>query len=652
VATLKSIVGPRPLAVTEVGYSNSEFSEEESARNLSWERKFFGDAGFEIVSAYGINDGPSTQTIDHYGFRRFDGTWKPQAETFPAGVAVNPPQPVDPPKEQSGVITTLRASTGHYVCAESGGGREVVVDRPAAAEWEQWGIHKHEDGTVSLQAYNGQFLIAGNDGYTVLATSPNQDAWERFTVEVRDDRIVCFKTAHGTYLQAIDGGGAGSRLVQVPDGEGQPGEWEFFESSTKFWTPAFSVCRRPLVGPLRVQDKKFRDDTGYRRVFFDSDFNLLRKLKYEPDRYFQSLEEACVAGYQGTRQFVSVGGWMDFWAPDYGVYPITFNAWYHSPASGMLRPAALGRRIIGWSDFDDLWRQNLREHRKRGLRIVVSFGDCQIITPFEHTEIELHERVARIAAEEGGSAVIAGWEIANEYPQNYPTGGSTTSVERMGRVIAAVRKILPDVIFMQGAALSEEPEQLYLSSKYGEACSQHTTRQPVEMCFKRTFGLWNWEGKAPIPYFHKPFCMMEPAGPNVGPRDGVGDDMYAPWDNPGDILGLYALHMCLGFWSNFFTGADVRGTGTAGDAWGYDELPALFDQIFPEDIATWDHASDGRGGIMYFFKGKDFRAPTHRSWDTHPPRPIANWTFHQGDRVLHGTGNPPSGSGVLVGTFV
>jgi hypothetical protein len=67
-----------------VGYHNAPggFSEEQTAENLTWERQFFSRHGFRIVSAYQINDGPSDEAIDHYGFRRLDGTWKPVASVF------------------------------------------------------------------------------------------------------------------------------------------------------------------------------------------------------------------------------------------------------------------------------------------------------------------------------------------------------------------------------------------------------------------------------------------------------------------------------------------------------------------------------------------------------------------------------------------
>jgi hypothetical protein len=89
VRMLRNIVGfKRPLACTEVGYHDGPggSTEETVATNMMWERKFFSDEGFEICSAYNINDGTGTEPIDHYGFRRLDGSWKPVAYAFTQGV--------------------------------------------------------------------------------------------------------------------------------------------------------------------------------------------------------------------------------------------------------------------------------------------------------------------------------------------------------------------------------------------------------------------------------------------------------------------------------------------------------------------------------------------------------------------------------------
>ena len=85
VQNLRRIVGNRPLAVTEVGYHQNEWTEAEAAANMAWERKFFAEQGFDFVIGYQLNDGPpeNTDYEAHFGFRRFNSMeWKPVAEAF------------------------------------------------------------------------------------------------------------------------------------------------------------------------------------------------------------------------------------------------------------------------------------------------------------------------------------------------------------------------------------------------------------------------------------------------------------------------------------------------------------------------------------------------------------------------------------------
>jgi len=98
-----------------------------------------------------------------------------------------------------------------------------------------------------------------------------------------------------------------------------------------------------------------------------------------------------------------------------------------------------------------------------------------------------------------------------------------------------------------------------------------------------------------------------------------------------------------------FQGPPVRALAPLESEWGFTELPALFAQWLPEDIATWDHGSAQRGGIEYYWRGNDFRTFTHVEWSNAPPRPIAQWTCYPSGQS--GIGTPPAMTGLLVGTF-
>jgi hypothetical protein len=80
VERLKSIVGDRPLALTEIGYNADEWDEEQQAMFMDWERAFWKKHGFEIAIAYQINSS-ATET---YGFRNADGTWRQMTEAWTA----------------------------------------------------------------------------------------------------------------------------------------------------------------------------------------------------------------------------------------------------------------------------------------------------------------------------------------------------------------------------------------------------------------------------------------------------------------------------------------------------------------------------------------------------------------------------------------
>ena len=84
----------------------------------------------------------------------------------------------------------LRADNGQYVCAEGGGGGEVVANRDKAQEWETLALELNEgrfrgDSRIALRAYNGQYVCAeGGGGGEVVANRDKAQEWETFTVEL------------------------------------------------------------------------------------------------------------------------------------------------------------------------------------------------------------------------------------------------------------------------------------------------------------------------------------------------------------------------------------------------------------------------------------------------------------------------------------
>lgn len=98
-----------------------------------------------------------------------------------------------PPPFDHGSKVTLRAYNGMYVCAENGGGAEVNANRILAFGWEAFSI-VHTDGSggeitngqsVAFQAANGQYVCAeGGGGGEVVANRDAIGPWETFTIEI------------------------------------------------------------------------------------------------------------------------------------------------------------------------------------------------------------------------------------------------------------------------------------------------------------------------------------------------------------------------------------------------------------------------------------------------------------------------------------
>src|ERR687898_292541 len=88
----------------------------------------------------------------------------------------------------------LRAYNGQYVCAEDGGGGEVVANRDKAQEWEAFTVERgpgrrgrgnvRTGDSIALRAYNGQYVCAEDGGgREVVANRDRAQEWETFTVE-------------------------------------------------------------------------------------------------------------------------------------------------------------------------------------------------------------------------------------------------------------------------------------------------------------------------------------------------------------------------------------------------------------------------------------------------------------------------------------
>ncbi len=83
----------------------------------------------------------------------------------------------------------LQSANGMYVCAEHGGGHEVVANRNWIEGWETFSFIDLGNGRVALQAANGSYVCAEHGGgHEIVANRPAINGWETFTLVQADNR--------------------------------------------------------------------------------------------------------------------------------------------------------------------------------------------------------------------------------------------------------------------------------------------------------------------------------------------------------------------------------------------------------------------------------------------------------------------------------
>jgi hypothetical protein len=374
------------------------------------------------------------------------------------------------------------------------------------------------------------------------------------------------------------------------------------------------VNAKPLVGPLRVVNHLFCDDTGPRRVFFASFFAALRMLKDDPGRFAKELDSIASAGYQGLRVFWAVGGYEDFWG-GWEVAPVTFTQ-------------QRGTLVQGWPNYDEVFVTLLAACQARGLRLALTTGDVQYLFPDPAVELAQHQQTARLVAEHGGANVVSSWEVVNEDFVNYPVHGDA-AFARMRAVARAVKAILPDVLVSTtNVNASQEPTEFAQAAVNSDCVHIHGMRSPGDRAIDRALHGVAW-GEGQNQYRPYPVWQMEPASA-VCDHGGCTDPILSH----AELFGLYAIHQITGQASTFFQGNAVTPTNTPlADVWGFKEFPALFTRYFPQDIGTWEHGYAHQGSILWWWNDTQAATVTAEGWDYTPAVSLRESTVIIGDAI-------------------
>ncbi len=81
---LKAACAGLPYLVSEFGYPTVDgLTEAQQAERITQEWHFWAEEGAEVAILFQVNDGPDNTREHRYGIRRFDGSWKPSADTVP-----------------------------------------------------------------------------------------------------------------------------------------------------------------------------------------------------------------------------------------------------------------------------------------------------------------------------------------------------------------------------------------------------------------------------------------------------------------------------------------------------------------------------------------------------------------------------------------
>lgn len=250
----------------------------------------------------------------------------PDPEPEPPEPEPEPPQPEPEPEPEPPIPETVsfRTSTGVHLTAEDGGAPEgtMVGVRPGglltarsetADAWQTFTLIRLAGGIVALQSSNGFYLCAENGGgRELVARSDVIGPWETFLPvhgegagdPDKGDTWVGLRTVDGWYVHAYPDGSVDAKSLAVF-------AEETFVSSVSLFPPPVPHPEPPDFGPvlrgqIRVDNRMFRAaDGGYFRIVGAS---CLSPLRPGAD-YLPALDEIAGLGFNMVRVFCGALPW-------------------------------------------------------------------------------------------------------------------------------------------------------------------------------------------------------------------------------------------------------------------------------------------------------------------------------------------------------
>lgn len=462
--------------------------------------------------------------------------------------------------------TTLQTASGHFVCAEEGGGREVNATRTVAAEWETFEVERRDNDRIALRT-SGGFYIGTDHSGAVHAKATAVGEWEEWEAVAgeRDGSTALFQPFFGTYLGAVEGGGdelyADSEAVH---------DWESFDASADLINPPVPEPgpgpALRIVGPLRTAGMAIIDSVGQlvkpkilHAMFLFSDW-----VHDHKDRVRAELEHAVdlPVPYDGIRFCDHLGYYSPPWN---GMEIGPFS--YRNRAGGLVDPTP---------DYYGKLEEFLNVVRSYGLGVHHSRGD---LNGLNVNQIFRHiEDVARVQRNVGLDMILLN-EACNEAWQNMPAtaplvetlkamcsrmpketlkASSAANDDYGGETEEAAREYLVDIAYKHGYRGGETGNRL----GHIHAFAYETLK---------ALGVAGWEG--------------EPAGPSEGVTVGREDSIEGVC-----LMGIQMAAFSQG--ATYMSGAGVFGRQPIWIMPGYAEWPRGI-ELLPHDVMTFDKIMHG-----------------------------------------------------------
>jgi hypothetical protein len=576
VDTLKEIVGARPLAVTEVGYHDDQWTEAEVADNMAWERQFFAAHGFEICSAYQINDGPPDGGPEaHYGFRRLDGHWKPVAFAF----AETQFPPLD------GLVITLQSHHARYLAVPVN--QVALANREGAGAWEQFQVERLDLDHVALRSWQWHYLTAELDD-TVRARATGIGPWETWTLHTAEDGHIAFESHHGRFLTAELDGTVRARATRI-------GPWEEWISDPPDWwaNPAPAANPNRLQGELVRSGRVVGDASGVqtlsrtgqrqaitrpRILMFCHAMELFSAWCHGQEREVADQCEAIAQVYAGIRVLDVLGYWDVAWKGR-EVTPIAFIN--HS-----------GGRVAPTPDYWERKRAFLTMLHSMGLKVMDDRGDLNSWSRAEKIE-HMRANGAFYTGLPFGREVLALVSAVNEGWQN--GGDSIALCQDMLRAFATGAGWLPALRGLSAPGGDSDPERLATctppmtmwepeapcsfvnwAADPATVLTIHGNRGAYEHIVEHYFG-YGYDHT--MRSTNKPAFNTEPVGPGAGVSVGRVND-------PELLCALTVAALIGGQCWTYMSGFGVFWDGPIDSQPAFTEVARLT-TLLPQDIASW-----------------------------------------------------------------